>query len=251
MLGKRCRKVLTIFPPMLFFARMQLLTTANTKIRKGEKKGYMSFGLHLAPHKLGGFNVCPHASHGCIAACLNTAGRGLMSPVQAARIAKTKFFGAKQTEFMEQLHKEITKAIAKAKKAGMVPCFRLNLTSDLPWESLTVYGKSLMEHFSNVTFYDYTKNLNRMKNFCKGLFPINYHLTFSRSECNGAAVNMVLAAGGNVAAVFAKALPSDWQGAKVIDGDLDDLRFLDPKNSIVGLAAKGKAKKDLSNFVVA
>jgi hypothetical protein len=36
----------------------------------------------------------------------------------------------------------------------------------------------------------------------------------------------------------------------VINGDESDLRFLDPKGVIVGLKAKGKAKKDLSGFVL-
>ena len=38
-------------------------------------------------------------------------------------------------------------------------------------------------------------------------------------------------------------------GRKVIDGDKHDLRFLDEKNVIVGLIAKGEAKKDISGFV--
>ena len=37
---------------------------------------------------------------------------------------------------------------------------------------------------------------------------------------------------------------------KVVNGDESDLRFLDPRNSIVGLKAKGKAKKDTTGFVV-
>jgi hypothetical protein len=37
---------------------------------------------------------------------------------------------------------------------------------------------------------------------------------------------------------------------RVIDGDRTDLRFLDPSGVIVGLYAKGNAKKDTSGFVV-
>ena len=69
---------------------MKLLNDGNYKTRKGEKKGWKTFGLHLAPHTLAGRNVCPHASPGCAAACLNTAGRGIMTSVQDARIRKTK-----------------------------------------------------------------------------------------------------------------------------------------------------------------
>ena len=57
-------------------------------------------------------------------------------------------------------------------------------------------------------------------------------------------------AGMNVAVVFKKELPDTYFGKKVINGDDTDLRFLDEKNVIVGLKAKGKAKKDTSGFVV-
>jgi hypothetical protein len=50
--------------------------------------------------------------------------------------------------------------------------------------------------------------------------------------------------------VVFKKLPKKYLGRKVIDGDETDLRFLDPKNSIVGLIAKGKARHDQSGFVV-
>jgi hypothetical protein len=53
----------------------------------------------------------------------------------------------------------------------------------------------------------------------------------------------------NIAAVF-KTVPATYMGLPVIDGDETDLRFLDPKGVIVGLKAKGKAKKDTSGFVI-
>jgi hypothetical protein len=56
--------------------------------------------------------------------------------------------------------------------------------------------------------------------------------------------------GGNVAMVFENKLPTTYKGKKVINGDENDLRFLDSKNVIVGLVAKGKGKKDDSGFVI-
>jgi len=107
---------------------------------------------------------------------------------------------------------------------------------------------NIMEAFSTVQFYDYTKHRNRRD------LPSNYHLTFSRSEANNDAALEWLAAGGNVAVVFdtkkGQALPETWNGYRVIDGDLTDLRFLDDKNVVVGLRAKGPARKDTSGFVV-
>jgi hypothetical protein len=41
-----------------------------------------------------------------------------------------------------------------------------------------------------------------------------------------------------------------FNGFKVINADLNDLRFKDKKNSIAGLYAKGKARYDNSGFVL-
>jgi hypothetical protein len=229
---------------------MKLLTTSNTKIKKGEKMGFMTFGIHLAPAKLSGFNVCPSASAGCAAACLNTAGMGVFSNVQQSRIEKTKLFFSDKSAFMSQLVKEITSAIKKSIKSGMVPCFRLNLTSDMAWEKIKLDGLTIFERFPDVQFYDYTKVVSRMSAFLAGELPSNYHLTFSRSENNDLAVQAILASGGNVAAVFRKALPSEWNGKPVVSGDQSDLRFKDSQGVVVGLVEKGLAKKDKSGFVL-
>jgi Gene product 88 len=231
---------------------MKLLTTANTKIKKGEKMGFMSFGVHLAPEKLSGFNVCQNASAGCAAACLNTAGHGIFKTVQEARIKKTQFFFSDKKAFMTQLFKEIEAAIKKAAKNNMTPCFRLNLTSDLPWENIKHDGLTVMQKFPDVVFYDYTKSSERMAAFLSGDMPKNYQLTFSRSETktNQALALAFLKSGGNVAAVFRKSLPETFQGFKVVNGDENDLRFLDPKGVIVGLVEKGLAKKDQTGFVL-
>jgi hypothetical protein len=145
---------------------------------------------------------------------------------------------------MAQLVKDIQAAIRKADRETMIPVFRLNGTSDIRWETIPVGGRrNIMEMFPAQTFYDYTKLQNRVN------LPSNYHLTFSRSEENYTAVDTMMAQGYNTAIVF-DSLPAVYNGYKVIDGTETDLRFLDPKNVIVGLLAKGKAKKDLSGFTV-
>ena len=229
---------------------MKLLTTANTKIRKGEKLGFQTFGIHLAPANLSGFNVCKDASVGCAASCLNTAGMGVFSNVQIARIEKTRLFFKDKALFLSRLFKEITAAIKSAKKKELTATFRLNLTSDLPWEKIKLHGVSILELFPEATFYDYTKSPERMTAFLAGEMPKNYHLTFSRSETNGAIAESILKSGGNVAMVFRKSLPAQYLGADVINGDETDLRFLDGAGKIVGLVEKGKAKKDESGFVI-
>ena len=237
-------------PPTSYLSRMALLNQGNAKTRKGEKKGFVTFGIHLAPANLSGFNVCKDASIGCAAACLNTAGRGAMSSVQRARIEKTRMFFTDKQGFLVDLWSEIRKAIRTASKKAMTPCFRLNLTSDLPWEKIRFNGESVFEAFPQVQFYDYTKNAERMTAFLAGEMPSNYHLTFSRSESNGKVAEAFIRSGGNVAVVFRNTLPKSWSGAAVVDGDETDLRFLDPRGVVVGLVEKGKAKVDDSGFVV-
>ena len=219
---------------------MKFLTIGNTKTVKGEAMGYQTYIMHLAPSTLSGYNTCPMASNGCASACLNTAGRGRFTATQEARVRKTKFFFENRDTFMAQLVKDIEAAIRKAGREGFVPVFRLNGTSDIRWETVMVNGfRNIMEMFPTVQFYDYTKLPNRRN------VPSNYHLTFSRSEVNEHLIPQNM----NVAVVF-DSLPEVWNGRRVIDGTETDLRFLDPQNVVVGLLAKGKAKKDNSGFTV-
>ena len=234
---------------------MKYLTTENAKTSKGESSGTLTGILYLAPANESGRNVCPHASEGCRIACLYTAGMGAFSNVKAARIAKTKAFHADPKGFIEDLARDIEALVRKAEREGLAPAVRLNGTSDIPWEALGGHHKvNLMNRFPAVSFYDYTKNSARARSYAQGKLPPNYSLTFSRSESNGAVALELLEAGVNVAAVFAvkkgDALPSTWGGRPVIDGDVNDLRHLDPRNSVVGLRAKGDAKKDDSGFVI-
>lgn len=224
---------------------MKLLSTGNPKLLKGEKKGYMSFVLHLSPAKVSGYETCPKRTEGCTAACLNTAGRGGMfrkgettNMIQEARKRKTRMFFENREQFLADLEKDIVLGIKQAEKKGLIPCFRLNGTSDIAWEK---YG--IIEKFPNVQFYDYTKMRNRKVSHLK-----NYHLTFSAADGNDVDARLAASAGMNVAAVF-RTVPETFFGRPVVNGDDTDLRFLDPKGVIVGLKAKGKAKKDLTGFV--
>jgi len=219
----------------------KLLSTANPKIQKGTKMGYLSFILHLAPSTLSGKNTCPKATPGCIAACLNTAGRGGMfkkgentNMIQKARIRKTVMYFEQRDEFLATLEADIRKAIRFAERKGLIPVFRLNGTSDL---SVEKWG--IIEKFPTTQFYDYTKVLGRKV----GHLP-NYHLTFSKADGNDSDVAEALLQGMSVVAVY-DAIP-----AGVPSADETDLRFLDPKGIMLGLKAKGRAKKDYSGFVI-
>lgn len=235
---------------------MKLLTTGNPKTAKGEGHGYLTAILHLAPANLAGVgNVCPWASKGCTASCLNTAGRGGIIPrgettnaIQEARKRKTRAFFGDRAAFLEQLDREIQNHARNAARHGLRAAVRLNGTSDLRWEKLAPW---LFEYNPDVQFYDYTKGALRCTAAALAELPANYHLTFSRSESNEDAALQKLATGGaNVAVVFAGRLPTEWRGFEVVNGDETDLRFLDPKGVVVGLLAKGRARRDTSGFVV-
>jgi hypothetical protein len=221
-----------------------LLSSSNAKLEKGEKMGWMTLGLSLAPYNLSGRNLCPHASAGCAAACLFTSGHGRFDGVKNARLERSRRFLSDRADFLEQLKLEIKKGQKTAAKKGMKLAVRLNVLSDLPWHNLLD-----MTEFSDVQFYDYTPNPHRMLEWAAGKLPSNYHLTFSRKEDNGEAVALAVSNGVNVATVF-DAVPTEYMGRQVIDGDLSDLRFLDPRGVIVGLKAKGEGKKDSSGFVI-
>jgi len=239
---------------------MKLLSTGNPKVLKGMAQGYNTYILHLAPANLSGYETCAKRTAGCTAACLNLAGRGGMfkkgettNVIQQARIRKTKMFFENRTEFMALLVKDIELAIKQSAKMSLIPVFRLNGTSDLAFEKYEVVrnGKlfrNIFAAFPEVTFYDYTKILGR-----KIANIANYSLTFSAADGNDVDVAKAIQQGYNIATVFGlkktEPMPETYMGLPVFNGDESDLRFLDPKGVIVGLYAKGKAKKDTSGFV--
>jgi hypothetical protein len=220
---------------------MKLLTLGNPKAMKSLGYGYLTGLLHLAPFTLSGRNVCPKASRGCRVACLNRSGRGAMEHAQKARVRKTLQYFNSPDEFKAMLFDDIARLKRQATRAGLLPAVRINGTSDIP--KLAIEAANA---FPDVQFYDYTK----IKQSMFRLLPDNYHLTFSRSEQNEREVMEVLKAGFNAAVVF-DVLPEKWNGYRVVNGDLSDLRFLDPKNVVVGLVPKGAhGKRDTSGFVV-
>lgn len=229
-----------------------LSIAADAKTIKGAKLGFLTGILYLAPSDISGFQTCPAAKlAGCENACLYTAGRGAFTSTQKARINKTKRFFNDRDNFMLDLEYSIKALIRKAARENKTPLVRLNGTSDIAWENIAFKGfDNIFKAFSDLVFYDYTKLATR-KNI-----PENYDLTFSYSGVESfqpmikkAAINEKLA---RIAVVFDREenIPSTFLNKKVVAGDNSDVRHLDPKNSIVALYAKGKAKKDYSGFVV-
>lgn len=235
---------------------------ANAKTVKGQKKGYLTGILYLAPHDVSGKNLCPTAEIAkCHDTCLfvqgraATFGKGTFTAANGkeyrdnniirARIARTNLFHNDLELFLTTLENEINFLIRKADKKGLIPTVRLNGTSDIRWENIRFKnGQTIFDKFPGIMFYDYTKISNR-----KGL-PANYHISWSYSGANTKYIHQ-RPENMNWVVVFSNSnFPSVFLGRKVINGDEHDLRFLDDNSVVVGLKAKGSAKKDTSGFVV-
>ena len=261
----------------------KLLSFNNPKIVKGEKiSNYLTAIMHLSPINT---KICPYQDvAGCKEACLNTAGRGgiikkgeTTNVIQEARKRKTNLYLEDKETFMSYLITDIQKFVNYCKKKDKLPCIRLNGTSDIQWETILlkeVNGtyitnegmkhmgedyldivnlevhkekdfKNIFDIFPTVQFYDYTKIPTRKVEQHK-----NYHLTWSYSEANMKYANLFDKIAYNIAVVFNGDMPIHFKGREVVNGDESDLRFLDKGNVIVGLKAKGKARKDTSGFVI-
>ena len=253
----------------------RLFSVESAKAVKATEFGYLN-GIHyMAPHRTGGAgNLCPKASAGCMALCLGMySGQASMvadlehgiNNVRASRQNKARMFVSDRAAYLNMMARQGAQVIAKARAAGLIPCLRLNGSTDIPFERMLfaldartkralarigyeapARAASILALFPDVQFVDYTKIANRLDGA-----PSNLSLTFSRSETNEAECLDVLRAGGNVAIVFGDGLPATWNGFQVIDGDKHDLRHLDARNVVVGLKPKGnKAKRDTSGFVL-
>ena len=238
-----------------------MLGTSSTKTIKGESKGYSTAILYLAPSttaKDAGFNVkntCNAETPECKKACLFKAGRGAFSNVEKARLEKTRFL-LEDTNILKpnedailSIIIDIQAHIKKSKRRGLIPCVRLNGTSDLPFHLYEYNGVSIMDMFRSVQFYDYTKHYFKAKEFANDTLPINYHITFSYTGYNIKECIKLLNQGVNVAVVFDNGFPNEFLGYKVLNGDKTDLTFTYPKGHIVGLNPKGNIDKE-SAFIV-
>jgi hypothetical protein len=225
----------------------------NAKLKRNGAR-YLTLGLSLAPHRLSGLGtLCSDASPGCIHLCLNVSGRTVgksesTNMIMRARIARARLYFQDRLRFLAMLRRELELACRRAKRKGLKVIARLNVLSDIDWARV---HPEIIRDFPQVTFYGYTKHASAMQRFIAGQYPANYYLTFSRSETNEDTAISFLERGANITVVFdtkysassKQALPTTWKGFRVIDGDITDLRFLDPRGVVVGLRAKGLARR--------
>ena len=222
----------------------------NAKTVKGNKKGFKTAILYMAPANMSGVNLCPVAFIAeCDSACLFTAGRGAMTSVAMSRLRKALFFQQFQQEALAMIMRELIAFRAKSEREGWTLLVRLNGTTDIRWEN---YG--IIQSFPDIQFYDYTKIANRRN------IPANYDLTFSYSGVAAYQpfVRMAVSKGQRIAVVFRNRETVDamiangetFMGLPLVDGDDTDIRHIEPQGVVVALYAKGKGKLDTTGFVV-
>ena len=220
-------------------------TNGNTKVAKTA-----AFETSLGPVRLASLSLLPNdtlcpgsKAAGCMKPCLKEAGMAaVFESINKARQAKTDFWHADQSGFLNQLRRELTNFLKLCRKQGVQGVVRLNVLSDIQWER-----HGIPQAFPDLFFLDYTKLAKRL-----GKTPSNYKLIFSYSDRPQYA-NQVKAAqqtDAPIAVVFKNGMPSEYLDRPVVDGDQSDILNVLAGPVVVGLKAKGPAKKDIGGFVV-
>ena len=227
----------------------KLLDTAkqsgNTKVAKtGNKKNALGdvrmASLSMHPDHI----ICPGSkAAGCMDGCFKCAGlAAVYESINLARQARTDYWHANQTGFLDQLRRELGNFQKLCDKQNVQGVVRLNVLSDISWEK-----HGIPQHFPDLFFYDYTKLAKRL-----GKTPSNYKLIFSYSDRPQyqKQVAAALPTGVPIAVVFKNGMPSEYLDRPVVDGDQSDILNVLAGRVVIGLKAKGPAKKDNGGFVV-
>lgn len=228
----------------------------SAKLAKNGKINHQyTYGLYLAPASTSGYNVCSHSTPECRLGCLATSGRAGMeilagkTKTSDCRESKTRLFYEQPEFFMAWLIAEIKQYRQQAINDNYGFSVRLNCTSDIDWQNVSVNGMNIFEIFPDVDFYDYTKNSNKFQNIAP-----NYHLTYSFTGRNQYQCEALLKRGFNIAVIFnvknANDLPKTFMGYPVINGDETDYRINDAKGVIVGLKFKRIANQEAQKQVI-
>lgn len=220
------------------------LTEENPKTIKGRKEGYMTLVLSMPPGDKAGKELCPYRTPECYKDCLGHSTHYARNypAVVAAQLRRAHAYIKDPKAFVRQIRKDIDWGRKKAAKLGLILAVRLNKATDILWERTGVMSQN-----EDIIFYDYTKVPLAFRHRHA---PPNYHLTFSYDGKNEGMCRAALKAGYNVAAIFAGEYPPEWWGFPTINGDANDLRFLDPTPSVVALTPKGTLKQNLDSIFV-
>ena len=234
---------------------MYLLSKSHKTDKSDSIGSHLNRMMYLEPNKV----ICPDAGE-CMDLCLKKSGNMKYKRSRKARINRTKLYFQDRNLFLAKLDVEIKELKREAEKQNKKALVRLNGTSDIDWTSYSIFKNN-----PDIDFYDYTKRANLYKKFllCRNdleiqkawNWPKNYHLIYSFSEKTKLSdACCFLERNGQVAIVFNQ-IPKTWnpygigKSYEVINGDKHDLRILDKTGVVIGLKAKGPARKLVSSFV--
>jgi hypothetical protein len=212
------------------------------------------------------FTLCGGSNKACRMSCLFASGQIPVAEMQSkTKLAMTEALLMEPEAWMRILVASIERHVKDCASRKDKPYVRLNMLSDIPWE---LVFPDLFGMFPKVMFYDYTKIAGRR-------VPRNYDLTFSFNGDNDRLALYELNRGTRVAVVFLfekeerpcirykpyerrttkkeqaegkgetevircahpGALPPLW-GEPILNGDIHDVRSLDPEGVVVGLTFK-------------
>lgn len=237
------------------------LLSANSKLRKlpGRAKRFRAIGLAVAPAAYSGKDLCAWRTAGCTAACNGFwSGMNVTISTRLALIGRALLFNWFRELFERKLRRELANYAKLCKRLGLIPCCRLNVSTDVVYERLLAW---IFAEFTMIRFLDYTKALPRHR----ATLPANYELCHSFNEKTTTEdVESIVSAGRNVVIAFDSAyapsrglwgsLPksvrfTDSAGRDftlpVVNGDRHDLRLacMDGRGVVIGLHGKSGRSK--------
>jgi len=196
-------------------------------------------------------NTCTGAGK-CALTCLLATGNIKLETHARTRYAKTWFWYTQPIVFLRLLIAEIRIHSKRARLKGKKFYVRLNGMSDIMWERYLYVDKLVRSEPGFGGLYDYTKHsyfsrVGMAPRIPGGvIFPKNYALVYSwdeKKKANQYASEWMLN-GGSISVVYPVTQQHQADGMTdrfdfVVDGGLNDCRFLDPARSMVLLYSKG------------
>lgn len=189
--------------------------------------------------------VCPRSTRGCRGECvIVTAGKGPTDSATIGRFARWATLAVDPRAAVTLMSHDNDAAIASGDHR-----VRFGVADDVRWE---LVAPCLFDREPRA--YAYTKWSPEQRPSTDAL-PITYSATREGGRWTPSSIAETVGRGDNVAVVFrvtrGHELPATWHGADVIDGDVSDDRWSDPRGVIVGLRAKGAAVRARSLFTYA
>jgi hypothetical protein len=243
--------------------------SANGKLAKNASATLAFTG---APATASGYNVCPASTAGCRALCVLSDACGYAAierragadTIMRARARRVVALREHPVAAGVELARCIARASRLASALGVRAVARLNVGTDLPFETFDELGAAFARF--KIEGYAYTKRPYAVRLAMRASgFANGTRIVYSWSECASERLaGDYLAAGGNVAVVFAglgvgryarpmpRAFTIGGRAWQCINGDETDDRTTDPRGVVVALKGKGPlATRDRSRLAQA